>query len=1774
MNVAAALWKGLLLLPTVALAQQLTVMVLLREPLPGEISAWRQDPTIVRVVVSSSAPTPAYPDARIGFELRESPSGRLLARSKDGHPLQPRVSIPGGPMTVVFTGPEILHEEAVEIVATDIRDRVAATGMLPEGTYEFCVRLLDAQLRPIAATGNLCRTASVVLPDPPILLTPADGSRLSSSSPLLSWTPVQPAPGPVRYRLRIVPIYSGQDRRSAIERNSPIYETELSGTSLLYPSTAPPFALYPDATGFAWQVQALLPDGRPAARNQGKSQIFVFLPPAPTPSAEGEPETPPGAPSGTPSGERTRPLGTPGIPDTVVTRVTLPGGFILQLETAVRCTTVPCTLSGRGKVYIPFLRDSVEFSFTNIVVLPGRIGTGTASLQAGILRSLQSRAVPLRSMPTAANHLLRILEWEFSPLAARVRARAVIDWSGTMTCRATDSVELGWQPIQRDGIPPIQIRLPSAWECDGSGLLLGSCFSLRIDSVGLHARFDTTTSPPRLTGWLEVRGELTITCLTPPLSGRFVLRLDRGGADLLVTVLFHGRTARLHPTPVRLRLDTVVLDLSSTHNPPGFPPAGLCSQSDWATPLWRGLWIPGLTLSIPIESDTLHVYARNVIAEDVGGSLKLSLNVQMTPRDTVSFAGFRVRLDDLQIRWCRGAFQDFSLHGLLLLPPTLSKPTGWAQLDSLYLRLTCDASWNWYGTLDIFGGVQLDFGSHARLILQNGRIVKLASSGPRRGYVEFTMIRLQAPPANSSSYVEFSGLRIWNTGDVELESAEGWVNVSRWGNLTIAGITVQVQEVGLGYHQPSGTCSDPQKHWWVGISGGVSIDAASGLPGGGSGVRVRRLRIYDNLCMQSEGAAINITISGAFSLRGELQWGNIQYGSGSGTVTASGIKGQLSGAFQCLGGLEAQVDFALGAVTSGSPYRFWFIQGAAVVPGGVPIVPGVFHLVGGIVGAGWHVRLDSVNRDLISETSGIVPPPPLVPDPGRNLLLRGGLIFADASLQFYRLSATTTLNFNPSLQLGVDAGLTLLPTIRLAEGTASATVSLPGGQLRNATIALSGSVTVRPLNVRSFNAGFSATLPRDACFQIGPFPPREWILADLDANIGNNILGAEVIAKAYVSLNTLRLRLCPTSGEFVGSFSGAGVVGVKLNVAGVGNVPFHFGLSFSSELCGYYLFRFSRSGQNFTGEAKLGGALDLSMNFDQSGWYSWGWKGTQAYDHVAPNYCNPAGGNWVDLGRHWAPCREDDRCGGRVQDCRQQSITVRARGILHASLTIGQTCFTVAGRRVCLPRLHTSSLSVQAGYYGYGRWNDREGAKKGGSLADAAERLSCSSLGNEGSSWANQNAAEQQPPALVVWSNPGRGQTGVPIDQPLRLQLGAPVAPQWSSGAKGVVCRWQLRNLNCQLYEVTSGGGLRAVTINVSAGGDSVLIRLERQHTSTTRVLTVLMPNTRYRLIISGDWWAQCPEGSADGFYRATARDTLEFTTGAPSGWRFGLTRLPGGRFRDTAMSSTPPGIGLWVFDVGQPLLPLEFGRDLWLRIRDSRGRTWEWRGPATGLIQNVERGVGALGYLGHTLYWDTLQLQPIVVADEPDRGFAVVANTVSFTILNAKKSGSTASRPDTADRLLDGLPVEIDRWTWTRLPSAAESARNLSTQLSWQSGPGAPVTADEGVLRLHLRLRNTGTQPIFAGTPFSVIVRKNIGGTVTEQRQSLALPQALPGGGGYTFAVSIPAEPGLQGLSVWVLPRSPFSEAAPSDNCVEYGVPGSASCTPGPEIPAVQPDP
>ncbi len=298
-----------------SLIAQVQVTVIVRDPLPAAISAWREDPTLVRVIIISAPGTPAYPGSIVGFELRDLLTNRVLARSRNGHPHQPRIDIPAGPATLSLTGRDIVELEAID-VDRSIEAQVVATGLLPEGQYEFCIRLYDRELRPLAVTGQLCPRARVLAPDPPQLLSPADSSFLTTATPLFTWTPIQPSVGLVRYRIRIAPIYGNQDRRSALERNAPLVEQELATTSLLYSLPAPPWELYPEATGFVWQVQALTPDGRPAARNEGKSPIFLFYPPAPNypeeppsrqPEPPREPTPSPTAPTGEPSTQPPKP---------------------------------------------------------------------------------------------------------------------------------------------------------------------------------------------------------------------------------------------------------------------------------------------------------------------------------------------------------------------------------------------------------------------------------------------------------------------------------------------------------------------------------------------------------------------------------------------------------------------------------------------------------------------------------------------------------------------------------------------------------------------------------------------------------------------------------------------------------------------------------------------------------------------------------------------------------------------------------------------------------------------------------------------------------------------------------------------------------------------------------------------------------------------------------------------------------------------------------------------------------------------------------------------------------------------------------------------------------------------------------------------------------------------------------------------------------------------------------------------------------------------------
>lgn len=263
----------LLIVPRFA-SGQVSVNLVIRTPMPAELSTWERDRTIIQLVISNPDPQIGYNNAAVSFTVLDE-SGRQVVGSRDGSPAIPRFTIPPSG-TVTRYGPDFVSRDAVTLDPA-IERTATTTGRLPEGSYQFCVRLLDQNGVEIASTGASCRSFTILIPDPPTLIAPEDRESLSSEYPLFQWTPVYISPGvQSQYRLIIAPIYEGQTSRDAIERSTPLYDQRITTTSLTYPASAPRFSMSTGNRGFAWQVQAVDNLGNPVARNDGRSEIRTF----------------------------------------------------------------------------------------------------------------------------------------------------------------------------------------------------------------------------------------------------------------------------------------------------------------------------------------------------------------------------------------------------------------------------------------------------------------------------------------------------------------------------------------------------------------------------------------------------------------------------------------------------------------------------------------------------------------------------------------------------------------------------------------------------------------------------------------------------------------------------------------------------------------------------------------------------------------------------------------------------------------------------------------------------------------------------------------------------------------------------------------------------------------------------------------------------------------------------------------------------------------------------------------------------------------------------------------------------------------------------------------------------------------------------------------------------------------------------------------------------------------------------------------------------------
>lgn len=210
----------------------------------------------------------------VKIDAKLSLNGNLIASTKLGS--MPILSIPdGGPMT--FYAGDIFPENAVSFFG-DLKQTTMRSGILPEGSYELCITLINSQtLQPIST--SVCRSFFLAKYILPTLLQPEDNKRIASGTEkttLFVWSPIIPnLPTPVSYRLRVVEVLAGQSAQQAFTVNIPLFERiTVSTTQLLWPQEIP----LPDAgANLAWSIQPEDDQGNPIILPERFANAFNLI---------------------------------------------------------------------------------------------------------------------------------------------------------------------------------------------------------------------------------------------------------------------------------------------------------------------------------------------------------------------------------------------------------------------------------------------------------------------------------------------------------------------------------------------------------------------------------------------------------------------------------------------------------------------------------------------------------------------------------------------------------------------------------------------------------------------------------------------------------------------------------------------------------------------------------------------------------------------------------------------------------------------------------------------------------------------------------------------------------------------------------------------------------------------------------------------------------------------------------------------------------------------------------------------------------------------------------------------------------------------------------------------------------------------------------------------------------------------------------------------------------------------------------------------------------
>ncbi|GAK93416.1 hypothetical protein JCM19298_2135 [Nonlabens ulvanivorans] len=148
--------------------------------------------------------------------------------------------------TETFLADELIPYTAVQFIDAKFKDKVSRTGMLPPGSYSFCVELLDQEGRSLTQPEQICRPMIITDYQMPELLSPVDDKVIDPlliNSLMFQWTPLVPVPDAmtgITYLIAVSEVQPGQTPSQAFSVNYPIIEEEVTiGTQFIWPLDIP-----------------------------------------------------------------------------------------------------------------------------------------------------------------------------------------------------------------------------------------------------------------------------------------------------------------------------------------------------------------------------------------------------------------------------------------------------------------------------------------------------------------------------------------------------------------------------------------------------------------------------------------------------------------------------------------------------------------------------------------------------------------------------------------------------------------------------------------------------------------------------------------------------------------------------------------------------------------------------------------------------------------------------------------------------------------------------------------------------------------------------------------------------------------------------------------------------------------------------------------------------------------------------------------------------------------------------------------------------------------------------------------------------------------------------------------------------------------------------------------------------------------------------------------------------------------------------------------------